>query len=163
MQLLSFSKGGGAQAVSAATPTPSPSASLTTGLGAAWGTRAAESADSTTQVDVDVTLVNTSPSDGGVAFFGADELRSGVSIARFTVVMSKTGTGANMNIGVVDATVAPKYAENGTAVAWALNVYLGVLFTFKNPVATVSYQAMTDCKRLGKAAKDGKIANGILV
>ena len=128
-------------------------------MASAWGAQAKESSRDATRVDADGTVVKMGVEPSSVAFFGADELRSGVSTARFKVVKSDGGTGGNMNIGVVDASVPAQYASLDRDVAWALIVIFGKLRKFRNPVSSGGTQG----KVLGKAGNTGPSVNGLIV
>ena len=80
---------------------------------------------------------NASKGNCDVSFFGADVLERGRVVARFKIVKSIGNSGACMNIGVVDASVAAKAGNCGRAVAWAFRASDGKLRTYSDAVETL--------------------------
>ena len=106
---------------------------------ALWGQCASLRSTGQPRVEAGNVARNASAKENKVVFFGADELRSGRHVARFTIVEGNLGL---MGIGVVDASVAAEWRDYDRDVAWSLYVCDGTLRTSTNP-----------CHFLGPAVK----------
>ena len=76
-----------------------------------WGQYVSERAGGQPRVDAGDVVRNASKSYGKVAFSGKDEVRSGQHVARFRIVKSSYNNGADIFIGVVDASVAAQAGD----------------------------------------------------
>jgi hypothetical protein len=119
-------------------------------MAALWG-KCASLVDGKGQPRVEAGNVarNASPSASFVAFFGADELRRGRHVARFTIVEGNLGF---MGIGVVDASVAAKYHTYHRDVAWAYSPAFGIVEVYQNPLMSGTEGKQLGASLVGKAA-----------